>query len=118
MGGVRAGPAQLVPVHPVLSWRQPAEGDEGLAQQQGVLPEGPVAQNPQVDDPLLQVALGDPLVHQLGVGGGVSTRTSSFHHTHTLPSGAAGNDGFQCPGPAERGSLTLPSCARLVANTT
>lgn len=53
-----------------------------------------------------------------GRGGGVSTRTSSFHHTHTLPSGAAGNDGFQRPAPAEGGSLTLPSCARLVANTT
>lgn len=66
MGGVSASPTQLVPVHPVLSRWQPAEGDEGLAQQQGVLPEGPVAQNPQVDDPLLQVALGDPLVHQLG----------------------------------------------------
>lgn len=85
MGGVRAGPTQLVPVHPVLSRRQPAEGDEGLAQQQGVLPEGPVAQYPQVDDPLLQVALGDPLVHQLrGVGGGVSTCTSCFHHTRCL----------------------------------
>lgn len=85
VGGVGAGPAQLVPVHPVLSWRQPAEGDEGLAQQQGVLPEGAVAQNPQVDDPLLEVALGDPLVHQLGGGrGGVSTHTSYFRYARRL----------------------------------
>lgn len=62
---VRAGPAELMPVHPVLSRRQPAERDEGLAQQQGVFPEGTVAQNPQVDHTLLQVALGNPLVHQL-----------------------------------------------------
>lgn len=71
--GVRTGPTELMPVHPVLSRRQPAEWDEGLAQQQGVFPEGPVAQNPQVDDPLLQVALGDPFVHQLGEEVGLST---------------------------------------------
>lgn len=67
-----------MPVHPVLSRRQPAKRDEGLAQQQGVFPEGPVTQNPQVDDPLLQVALGDPLVHQLGEEVGL-VHNSFFH---------------------------------------
>lgn len=81
--GVRSGPAELVPVHPVLSRRQPAEGDEGLAQQQGVFPEGPVTQDPQVDDPLLQVTLGDPLVHQLGGEVGL-VHTSFFQYTCCL----------------------------------
>lgn len=74
-----------MPVHPVLSRRQPAEGDEGLAQQQGVFPEGPVAQNPQVYDPLLQVTLGDPLVHQLGEEVElVHTRLQALLETTTL----------------------------------
>lgn len=72
MGGVRAAGAQLVPVHPVLTRDQPLQRDEGLSQQ-SVLPEGPVTKNPQVDHPLVQVPLRDPLIHQLG-GGGQETR--------------------------------------------
>lgn len=64
VGGVRPCGAQLVPVHPVVTWYQLLQGDEGLPQQ-GVIPESPIIQNPQVDHPLVQVPPGDPLVHKL-----------------------------------------------------
>lgn len=79
-----------MPVHPVLARDQPVQLDEGLPQQR-VLPEGAVAQNPQVDHALVQVSPGDPLIHQLRTtvdtwGSELSedTRASQGNATHHL----------------------------------
>lgn len=69
MGGAGASSPQLVPVHPVLARDQLLQGYEGFSQQQGVLPECTITKNPQVDHPLVQVTLRDPLIHQLTTTG-------------------------------------------------
>lgn len=62
---------QLVPVDPVLPWTQRRQRDESLAQNR-VFPEGPVSEDPQVDDPVVQVPPKDPLVDQHFIVGGVA----------------------------------------------